>query len=207
MIRENTKGISVPVPGIWPRSGLFSLLLILIFVKISLAGEWHVDKKAANNVTFMSSTSLLDFEGKTRLVDGYLYWEGDSVLQGKHDIYFEVQLASFETGIGKRDQDMRQDVLHTDKYPKAIFRGQVQKAFRDDNLTIVDVAGELNLHGIKRRINLNAQIEKVEERISVISNFSILLKDYNIEAPSLMSFIKVAQEIKLKVHLNMLKVK
>ena len=36
--------------------------------------------------------------------------------------------------------------------------------------------------------------------MNVICNFSVFLKDHEIEAPSLLAFIKVAEEIKL--HLN-----
>lgn len=189
------------------RNKILNIFFILVCVNLSIADEWHIDKKAGNSVTFLSSTSLLDFEGNTGLVDGYLYWEGDSLLTGKNEIYFEVQLASFKTGVGKRDQDMRNDVLHTGTYPLAILKGKAIKTYRENGMTVVDAACKLTLHGVTKSLNLKAKIEKIEDRILVKSDFSVQLKDYNIEAPSLMAFIKVAQEIKIKVQLNLIKVK
>ena len=83
-------------------------------------------KKSDDNlVKFTSSTSLLDFDGITSNIDGYIYWEGDKIFGEKNEIYFEVDLNSVETGIGKRDRDMREDVLETDKYPKTWYKGKI----------------------------------------------------------------------------------
>ena len=63
--------------------------------------------------------------------------------------------------------------------------------------------GSLDLHGVSKELEIPGQIEIKNNEMSVNSIFTILLKDYQIEAPSLMAFIKVAQEIKIKVHLTL----
>ena len=88
-------------------------------------GEWHVDKKAeGNQVEFTSKVVAFTFTGTTDKIDGFIYWEGDSLFAAKDQLHFEVDLASFDTGIGKRDRDMRQ-VLDTDKWPKAVYKGEI----------------------------------------------------------------------------------
>jgi hypothetical protein len=42
--------------------------------------------------------------------------------------------------------------------------------------------------------------------MNVVCNFSVFLKDYEIEAPTLLAFIKVAQEIKLELDFQLEKI-
>ena len=105
--------------------------LIIIFILYLLlqtsvfSEEWHVKKSDENLVKFTSTTSVLDFDGITSEIDGYLYWEGEKVFGSNNELYFEVDLNSVETGIGKRDRDMREDVLETDKWPKTSYKGKI----------------------------------------------------------------------------------
>ena len=66
----------------------------------------------------------LAFTGTTDKIDGFIYWEGEPIFAAKDQLHFEVDLASFDTGIGKRDRDMRQ-VLDTDQWPKAVYKGKI----------------------------------------------------------------------------------
>ena len=183
------------------------LTLTIIIVSSVLAEEWQIDKKGNNQVVFHSSTTLLDFEGTTDRVDGYIYLKDDSLFEGQNTVYFEVLPAFFKTGIGKRDSDMRSDVLETDKFPVASFKGKVVHSDQQAERTNVLAKGELKLHGVVKPITVQATIRRNHERLFIESNFSVLLKDYNIAAPTLMAFVKVAQEIKINVRLKMIKVK
>jgi polyisoprenoid-binding protein YceI len=178
---------------------LFSFLIGVVF-----PGDWQVNKDATNTVIFYSSTPVLDFEGTTDSIDGYIYWEGDSLFGDKNEIYFELALNTFETGIGKRDRDMRDDVLQTDKFPLASFRGNFIHVKKSGVLYSVIVEGEMDLHGIKKRMKINGEIQMSENRMNLKSHFSIFLKDFEIEAPSLMAFFKVADEIKLELDLSLI---
>jgi polyisoprenoid-binding protein YceI len=182
-----------------------NLILYFLFAIPSLvfSEEWHVQKSDDNLVKFTSSTSLLDFDGITSNIDGYIYWDGDKIFGDKNEIYFEVDLNSVETGIGKRDRDMREDVLETDKYPKTWYKGKIvdviEKSENSNQYKVVS-KGKIFLHGIEKELSLNATINVKNNLMSVICNFSVFLEDHEIEAPSLLAFIKVAEEIKL--HLN-----
>lgn len=184
------------------RTKLYFFILLLLPISI-IAEEWHVKKSNDNLVKFTSSTSLLDFDGITSDIDGYIYWEGEEVFGLNNQIYFEVNLNSVKTGIGKRDRDMREDVLETDKWPKTSFKGLISKfnkSENDQNIYVVTAEGIMFLHGNEKEMEINAEIEIKNRLMNVVSNFSVFLNDFEIEAPSLMAFIKVAEEIKL--HLN-----
>ena len=184
-----------------------TLMFLLILYSNILSEEWQVNKNKDNQVVFHSKTTLLDFEGTTENVDGYLLWEGDSLFKGKNEVFFEVYLASFKTGIGKRDSDMREDVLETDKYPVATFKGRVFLTKQLKESIFVKAEGTLSLHGITKSVTIEAYLYKSkDDNITVKSSFSVFLKDHNIDAPTLMAFVKVAQEIKIDVMLNLMKV-
>ncbi len=177
--------------------------ILLVFIIPAISNDWQVDKKADNKVTFYSSTSLLDFEGNTDKIDGYIYWKGDEVFGADNEIYFEVPLATFETGIGKRDSDMREDVLHTNTYPIASFKGNFKKVDKIGSDYQVIVKGEMSLHGIAKEVEIPGKISMSKDNMNVSCSFIILLQDYLIEAPSLVAFIKVAQEIKIELNFNL----
>jgi len=186
---------------------IYKLYFVLVFAAGLSADDWQVDKSADNLVHFYSSTTLLDFEGTTRNIDGYIYWEGFKFFGDNNEVYFEVQLATFNTGIGKRDRDMREDVLETKKYPVASFNGKFTEVKQSGNTFNVVVSGELTLHGQSREMDITADIVLEEGVMNIKSSFNILLKDYNIEAPNLLAFIKVAQEIKISLDFNLVEVK
>ena len=58
----------------------------------------------------------------------------------KDQLHFEVDLASFDTGIGKRDRDMRQ-VLDTEQWPKAVYKGEIAEHTAVDS-TVVAYRGQ-----------------------------------------------------------------
>lgn len=182
-----------------------SILLITIFLIHSqlFAGEWQVKKNAKNLVQFTSTTPLLDFDGITNMIDGYMYSEGKTTIGKNTILYFEVNLNSVETGIGKRDRDMREEVLETHRWPTTYFQGTISKIEKMDVAFItynIVVQGKIFIHGVEREMEIPGKIIIKDDIINVQSDFSVFLKDFNIEAPSLLAFIKVAEEIKL--HLN-----
>ena len=179
--------------------------ICLLFINVVFAGEWHVKKDPHNLVKFISTTTLLDFEGTTNNIDGYIYWEGDELFAGKNELYFEVELNTLKTGIGKRDRDMREDVLETHKWPITYFKGsfkQVEKKENTDHYS-VELKGIMFIHGVEKEMIIPGEIKIEGEVMSVESKYSIFLKDFEIEAPSLLAFIKVAEEIKLEIKFNM----
>ena len=187
----------------------YIFLVVVISYNVQFAEEWQVKKTEDNLVKFTSSTSLLDFDGITSEIDGYIYWEGEDLFGKNNEFYFEVDLNSVETGIGKRDRDMREDVLETDKWPKTSFKGKIidyKVSESNSNKYEIKSEGVFFLHGKEKKTNIDASITINEEVMNVQTNFSVFLDDYDIAAPSLLAFIKVADEIKLQLDFELNKV-
>ena len=181
------------------RKYIFIILLFLIPFTFLLSEEWHVKKSKNNLVKFISSTPVLDFEGITQKIDGYIYWEGEKLFGNKNEIYFEVDLNSVNTGSEKRDVDMREDVLQTDKWPITYYKGTIIKIQKveEQNLYELKSKGKIFIHGVEKEIEITAKAKIENNIMNITTDFSVYLKDFNIKAPSLLAFIKVAQEIKL----------
>ena len=179
------------------------LIPLLIGAPLAVhGGEWHIDTKAeGNQVAFTSKVVALTFTGTTDKIDGFIYWEGDSLFAAKDQLHFEVELASFDTGIGKRDRDMRQ-VLDTDQWPKAVYKGVIAEHAAVDSTGVayrVKTKGILSLHGVDRALEVPGTVVVEAGRSKVEAAFTLKLADYHIEAPSLAAFIKVSEEIAVEV--------
>jgi polyisoprenoid-binding protein YceI len=176
----------------------YLLIPVLIFSFI-YAGEYQVDKSAENLVKFISDAPIEDFEGTTSNIDGYLYWEGENLLSNS-ELYFEVDLNMVDTGIGLRNRHMRENYLHTDKYPKTSFTAKLIKAEKlNDNEYKVEAKGKFFVHGIEKQKSILGKLEKVnKDKYKVSAKFIVALSDYEIEIPSIM-FYKIDENMDLIV--------
>lgn len=178
----------------------------LLFFGFILSAEYHVDKDYANTVKFISKTPIHEFEGITDKIDGYLFSKDDDTIV-ESEIYFEVDLASINTGIGMRDRDMRENYLETDKYPYATYKGVIKSLVPSGESKFnVNTMGVFSVHGKEKPLSVTAQITNDGDGYKISSEFSVFLKDYDIDVPKLM-FMKVNEEIKLRLDFRLKKVK
>jgi polyisoprenoid-binding protein YceI len=117
----------------------------------------------------------------------------DSVL-----VHIEVDLASLDTGIGKRNQTMRDDYLQTKQYPNAVFDGATVRAGNGTPLTPdppskFEVVGNFTLHGVTRRLQAHVEMfQKDAHTIQFQAAFNVTLSDYNITRPKFL-FLKLGE--------------
>lgn len=187
-------------------------LLLFCWVVPALTVEWNVDIQADNRVTFVSKAETFiktfTFEGVTNKIDGYLFWEDDSLFEG-NEFYFEVDLNSFDTGIKKRNQDMREMVLETEKWPTASMKGRIVSFSKLDTSVVayrVETRGTLSVHGEEKPVVIPASIVVADSQtLQVAAEFDLLLTDYGMKIPSIL-VAKVADRIHLIVRFTLKKV-
>ena len=80
--------------------------------------------------------------------------------------------------------------LETDKYPECIFKGKINDGIAN---------GEITLHGETKKISIPIILNKSKEKVTIDTEFKILLKDYQIKVPRLL-FQNIAEEIEIKVN-------
>ncbi len=180
---------------------MISRIQILILFAFSLlsAAEYQVDKNKKSQVKFISDAPIEDIEGVTHKIDGYLAWENENLTE-QSEMYFEVDLNSIDTGIGLRNRHMRENYLHTDKYPYTYYKGKITSSQKlDDSTFAVVAAGAIFIHGVEKPLAVQGTVKRTGENIYRINtNFQVKLSDFNIEIPSIM-FYKINETMELKL--------
>ncbi|MEO8535501.1 MAG: YceI family protein [Flavobacterium sp.] len=110
-------------------------------------------------------------------------------------------MKGFEFEIALMEEHFNENYMETDKYPKAIFRGQIE-GFDANSLTgdykDYIIKGKLELHGKSKDISVNAKITKTGSNIAIFSDFSVNTGDFNIPIPSLIKY-KLDSKVNIKI--------
>lgn len=170
------------------------------------------DPEGRNLVQFRSKAPLETVVGTTSAIRGEISVDSQDVSQISGRLV--VDLASFDTGIGLRNDHMREQFLHTDEYPEAVLvllaaRPKNGKSLQDGKTLELEVDGDLTLHGVTRPVTVEAEVTYHQESeqtraraagdlINVDAQFEIKLTDFDIERPKML-ILKVADEVQLKV--------
>ncbi|MGE5175519.1 MAG: YceI family protein [Hyphomicrobiales bacterium] len=171
----------------------------LIAATAAPAAQFTVRPGAGNKVVFTSKAPLETFQGKTDRIEGEITADPED-LGDSATVRLEVDLASLDTGIDKRNQHMREKHLETDKYPRAIFTGVVIRGPNPARLAPgkevpLDVEGTFSLHGVERRIHPAVSVTLLEgpgpPRLRIHATFPVSLADYGITRPEFL-FLKLS---------------
>ncbi len=191
--------------------GLGILALLAAWPDRANALEYQVDSSQHNEVKFISDAPVEDFEGVTPEIDGYVFWEGDSLAVGsapkKSELYFEVPLNTLKTGIDMRDRHMRENYLHTDEHPYVSYKGEITAVQQAGGDTLrVFTKGRLDLHDQPKDYAILCTIVPTPSGFFVAAQFDIRLTDFDIEVPSLM-FLKIDELIQVEVQVHVARAK
>lgn len=169
------------------------------------ATRYEIVPGSGTEVVFESRAPMEKFEGRTGQVGGWLEADLDD-LTAPFELAVTVDLASFDTGIGKRNGHMRENHLETGKFPTAVFSGGELAA---GSVTAVPIGGPitlqlhgtLDLHGVTRGMTCSLELERPDkETLHVTARFDVLLSDHRIERPKFL-MLKMAEDQKVTARL------
>ena len=173
-----------------------AILILLIFSvePMSLAAQAYFTKNGS--VSFFSKTIL---ENITATND-----EAISILNIQTgEIQFSLLNNGFHFPKAKMEEDFNEDYMESAHYPRSTFKGIVTDInkidFSNDGTWPVVVNGDLQIHGITKKISVPGKIVITNGKINATATFSVLLKDYNIKIPSIVSN-KVSEKIDISVN-------
>lgn len=178
------------------RSGLFVLAAFLISARAG-AAEFVVKAGAPNKVVFVSKAATETFDGKTDRIQGRIGCDPAGAIDTV-TVNLEVDMASLDTGIGKRNSHMRENHLETDKYPKAIFAGASVlgpegAALAPGKPVAFECEGDFTLHGVTKRLRVTVEVTLRDARtLAFKTSFKVPLADYRIERPKFL-FLKLGE--------------
>ncbi len=166
----------------------FTFLYLLPFI---LFGQTFEVSKSSK-ITYYGSHYTSAWQGHSSGVNGIIVY--DAVDQTTNSCSLRVDLATFDSGVSNRDSNMLTN-LDAFQYPDVMF---VSNEISMEGIN-ASIKGQLTFHGIKRDINLTADIS-FTDGFNAEGSFTILLSDYEVERPALL-FKKIADEMKLKFHI------
>ncbi|MBX9808687.1 MAG: YceI family protein [Flavobacteriaceae bacterium] len=122
-------------------------------------------------------------------------------LNTKNGVFTSViQMKEFRFKLSLMEEHFNEKYLETNAYPQATFKGRIEGF----NLNIIDsnskefnLKGELKIHGKTKKINTVVTIRKLENKLEIISNLNVNIKDFNIKIPKILS-MKVAENVTIK---------
>tara|TARA_B100000214_G_C23819644_1_gene559018 strand:- start:25 stop:564 length:540 start_codon:yes stop_codon:yes gene_type:complete len=168
------------------------LIFILLFQ--SLFAQSFVD--------FDLSKSFISYDGKhpahnwtgvSKDIQGTFEINKQDLTQSKVDLF--VPVFSFDSKNANRDSNML-DVVEEYYYPFVRFTSS--KINKTENG--FKVTGNLSFHGIIKEITIPVNLEEDNQTVIVTSDFSIMLSDFKIKRPALLT-IKIRNQVDLKVYL------
>lgn len=111
-----------------------------------------------------------------------------------------IQMDEFRFKLSLMEEHFNKKYLETHRYPIAYFKGRIE-GFNMDFIGVVPeefrLIGTLKIHGKTKKINILMVFKKIENKIEIVSNFSLKAKDFNIQIPEILS-MKVAETVNVK---------
>ncbi len=170
------------------------LMLFFVFALVCLdvtAQNRFFTKDA--KINFNSSTPLEDIVANTNQATSFIDTD-------KNEIVFSVLTTSFNFRRTLMQEHFNENYMESAKYPKAKFTGKIVSPvdWKSEKTVIVDVTGDLTLHGITKNMTVKATITPGQGKIAAASEFTVTPEEFKITIPSLVRD-KIAKEVKIKI--------
>lgn len=148
------------------------------------------------NVSFNAGTAIEDIDGINKSTTCVF-----DAATG--DLQFAILVKGFEFKSALMMEHFNENYMESDKYPKSLFTGKITNIdkinFQKDGSYPVTVKGELQIHGVKKDVEITGIFKVVGESVLAIAEFNVLLEDYKIEIPGLVKD-KISKTVKIQVN-------
>jgi hypothetical protein len=172
------------------------LLLTLAAIHMHAIGQEYFTKNG--KISFFSKTPLENVSADNNQVISVLNTATGAM-------QFSLLNNAFHFPKAKMEEDFNQNYIESDKYPKSTFKGTITDMSNfnpgKDGSYNVNVKGDLMIHGVSKNITAPATITVRDGKISATTSFKVLIKDYNINIPSIVAG-KIAENVEVTVNCN-----
>jgi polyisoprenoid-binding protein YceI len=175
-------------------------LLALLLASSSPAGQVLTVQPAESSIRYYVHHKLHDVNAESRQIEGKAVLAPDGTVMAM----FRVPVASFDSGDANRDVNMR-ETLEERRYPFVVFKGKtaVPVPLAAGKTVHAEVEGELDLHGVKRRVTLPVDIAMNDAGAALVkASFHVSLEAHRIDRPSLL-LVKLDDDCRVDLSLRM----
>lgn len=117
-----------------------------------------------------------------------------------------VDMTTLTSDEGRRDAQIRERGIETDRFPEATFELTEPIPLPDDladgAVATVSATGDLTLHGVTRSITTDLDVRPLGSEFTVLARVPIDFADHDIEAPSIGGFVEVRDEGRIELRVN-----
>jgi len=152
---------------------------------------------------YMGKTCDISFYSKGPIEDIYaLNKSAKPILNtATNEVAVKITIKGFVFDDKLMEEHFNEKYLESDKYPYAVFKGKINEKIADykkDGTHNVTVTGKLSMHGVEKELTMNAVATIKDQVVGFAGKFFILLKDYNIEIPTLVAQ-NIAEQVEVTV--------
>ncbi len=159
-------------------------LFVALTAATTLSAQNYFTRDGKVKLDATSSTSPEKIEALTKTASCVL-----DASAGK--IQWAVLLKSFKFEQALMEEHFNENYVESNKFPKATFSGQITNLsevnLAKDGTYNAVVTGKMTLHGVTKDITTNGALNVSGGKIRVNAGFSLMLPDYGITIPSLVS--------------------
>ena len=192
-----------------PHSSLAALVAALVsavLVAEEPASAYHYRIDAGGSeLTWELPATLHTVHGRapelSGTVDAAAGEHGDWSIQAR----VAVKAAAMVTGNEKRDRNMREKVLETDRFPEIVFEAHRLRAdlsrFKAGERFTVEVEGDLTVHGRAAAIRVPVDVSVRADAVILEGSFPLPWKQYGLNDPSF-GIVTVREPLKVTFRLK-----
>ena len=174
-------------------------LLFLFIISASLnAGAQGVFKCSDGEVSFFSEAPLENIQASNENVSSLIN-------TATKEVVVVIPIGSFKFAKSLMQEPFNEKYMESDKYPDASFKGKINEDinFTKDGEYKVTAAGTMSIHGVDKPGVHSGTLTIKTGTMSLKSEFSVALKDYNITIPKLV-VKNIAEVIPVKLNAHYL---
>jgi len=176
------------------KKNFFPVLVLLVVFLTSFSYDNNIYFTNSGKVNFKSEAPLELIKASSNKLAGILN------INDK-EFVFSLPMKSFD-GFNSPLQKVHfnENYIESDKFPEAKFKGKIIEDFNfnEPGSYKVRAKGKFSIHGKENPMTIRCDLELTKTEIRVNSEFSILLKDHDIEIPTIVNQ-KLAQKIDVSV--------
>ena len=174
--------------------GYAMLVILLVFVFSGFSQKRYFTKNGG--ISFHAGTAMEDIDAFNNSTTSIF-----DAITGQ--IEYAVLIKGFEFKRALMQDHFNENYLESDKYPKSVFRGRITNLdeinLEKEGSYPVTVKGLLEIHGIKKEVEIAGMMKITGAKILATAEFTVLLSDYNITIPSLVKD-KISKTATIKVN-------
>ena len=114
---------------------------------------------------------------------------------------FKIYMKSFDGFNGATQKEhYNENYIESDKFPEASYQGKLidEIDFTKEGIYTVRTKGRLLIHGVEQERIIKSELTVTKDKMLLKSNFMVLLSDFNIPIPKVVS-MKLANEIDVQL--------